>query len=317
MSVNKFKIKKYTGFSVALIARYFFLIGISYVLIYPFLFMLVNSFKDSINWYDPAVVWIPKNFTLDNYIVAFKYMDYKSSLVSTVLGGLIPALISFFTCAVAGYGLARFRFKGKSILVFLLILCILLPDPLLIIPNYDNYMHMDFLGIFKLIYNLTGVDLRLNITDGPFVFILPSILSTGIKNALFIYIYMQFFKGLPKELEEAAWIDGAGPWRTFLRIALPSSGASSITVLVFSIVWYWNDYYLSQIYYSQNYPISAMLAQFDQRGTFLSDFAGKYAYSKATLLLTCCMITILPVMIFYLIIQRKFVQSIANSGIVG
>lgn len=317
MRVNNPKIKKYTSFTAALIGRYFLLIGLSYVLIYPFAFMIVNSFKDSVNWYDPAVVWIPKSLNFDNYIVAFKFMDYKTSLLSTLLGGLFPAFISFFTCAVAGYGLARFRFKGKRILTFILILCILLPDPLLIIPNYDNYMHMDFLGILKLIYNLTGTDLRINVTDGPFVFILPAILSTGIKNALFIYIYMQFFKGLPKELEEAAWIDGAGPWRTFLSIALPSSGASSITVLVFSIVWYWNDYYLSQIYYSKNFPISATLAQFEQRGTFLTEYANKYAYSKATLLLTCCLITILPVMIFYLIIQRKFVQSIANSGIVG
>jgi len=317
MFVKRSQLKKYASSGLAHIGRYLLLIGLSYVLIYPFAFMIINSFKDSVNWFDPSVIWIPKSITFDNYTVAIKYMDYFKSLLNTLFSSIFPALFSFFTCAIAGYGLARFEFKGKKILTFIMILCILLPDPLLMIPSYDNYMHLDFLGIFKTIYNVTGVDLRISIIDTPFVFILPAIFSSGLKNGLFIYIYNQFFKGLPKELEEAAWIDGAGPWQTFFRVVLPSSGASSITVLVFSIVWYWNDYYQSQIYYSENFPISAMLAQYNSRTTALTEYATQYSFSKATLLLTCCLITILPVMIFYLFMQRKFVQSIATSGIVG
>ena len=317
MKVKTSQIKKYTPFVLSHIGRYLILVGLAYILIYPFAYMVINSLKDSIDWFDPSVVWVPKALSTDNYVVAFKYMEYTNSLLSTVLNGLIPALISFFTCAVAGYGIARFKFKGKGVLTFMMILCIMLPDPLIMIPSYNNFMHMDFLGIFKLIYNITGTDLRISIVDTPLVFIFPALLSTGLKNGLFIYIYSQFFKGLPKELEEAAWIDGAGPWRTFLKVVLPSSGASSITVLVFSVVWYWNDYYQGQIYLSEKFPLSVLLAQFNQRLTLLNDYAAEYAYTTATLLVTCCLITILPVLIFYLFMQRRFVQSIATSGIVG
>lgn len=317
MVLKTAKIKKYIPTILAHLGRYLLLIGLSYVLIYPFIYMLVNSFKDSVNWYDPSVVWIPKSFTFDNYIVATQYMDYTSTLVSTLFAGVIPALLSFLTCAVAGYGLARFNFRGKKLLTGIMILCILIPDPLIIIPSYDIFSHMDFLGILKTIYNLTGTDLRFSVIDTPWTFIIPAIFSSGIKNGLFIYIYTQFFKGLPKELEEAAWIDGAGPWQTFLRVVLPSSGASNITVLVFSLVWYWNDYYQSQIYYSDNYTVSARLAQFNNRDTLLTEMAEQYSFSKATVLLTGCFLGILPIMIFYLFMQRKFVQSIATSGIVG
>ena len=319
LSVNKTKIKKYTPVIFSHIGRYLLLLGFAYVLIYPFIFMIVNSFKGPIDWFDPTVIWVPKGFSVDNYLVAVKYMDYFKAFFNTIIFGMIPAIFSFFTCAVAGYGLARFRFKGKSVLSFLMILCIMVPDPMIMIPSYNNFMHMDFLGIFSLLFRITGVDLRPSIIDTPLVFILPSILATGLKNGLFIYIYSQFFKGLPKELEEAAWIDGAGPWKTFLNIVLPSSGASTVTVIVFSVVWYWNDYYLSQIYLSlkSNYPISVVLANFSSGTATLVEWSSQYLFTTATVLLTCCFISILPLLIFFLFMQRRFVQSIATCGIVG
>ena len=315
-SVNA-KIKKYSPTVLSHIVRYLILFGFAYVLVYPFIFMIVNSLKNAIDWFDPTVVWIPKSFSFDNYKVAFEYLDYGNSLLSTVINGMIPAVISFFTCAVAGYGLARFKFRGRNLLNALMILCIMIPDPLIMIPSYDNFRHLDFLGIFKLFFNITGIDMRISIVDSPFVFILPAIFATGLKNGLFIYIYSQFFKNLPKELEEAAWIDGAGPWKTFLRIVLPSSGASTVTVLVFSVVWYWNDYYQAQIYLSDNYPLSVMLANFNQNLSLLTDLSEKFSFTNGGLLMTCCFISVLPLLVFFLFMQRKFVQSIATSGIVG
>lgn len=317
VKVNRTKIKKHVPSALSHIGRYLLLIGFAYVLIYPFVYMAINTVKDPVDWFDPTVMWIPKGFSLDNYIVAFKYMDYFSSLLQTLICGIVPALISFFTCAVAGYGLARFNFKGKSILSFLMILCIMVPDPMIMIPSYNNFKHLDFMGIFSLINNLTGVDLRVSIINTPFVFIIPALLASGLKNGLFIYIYSQFFKGLPKELEEAAWIDGAGPWKTFLKIVLPSSGASSVTVIVFSVVWYWNDYYLSQMYLSENFPLSVVLSNFNSNLGSLNDLKAEYLFTTGSLLLTCCFITIVPLLIFFLFMQRKFVQSIATCGIVG
>ncbi len=317
MKVSTLRVKKYTPTVLAYAARYVMLLCFSYALLYPFVYIGVNSLKTPMDWLDPTVTWVPKSLNFDNFTVAFKYLDYWKTLGYTALNCIIPALISFFTCAVAGYGLARFKFKGRGILNAIMIICIMIPDPLIMIPSYNNFRHLDFLGIFGLIYRLTGTDLRISIINTPLVFIIPAILAVGIKNGLFIYIYSQFFKGLPKELEEAAWIDGAGPYKTFMNIVLPSSGASNITVLVFAIVWYWNDYYQAQIYLSDKQPMSVVLSNFNTNLTLLGDIRNQYAFANGTLLLTCCLIAILPVLIFFLFMQRKFVQSIATCGIVG
>ena len=316
-NVNAINKKKYIPLVFSYLARYLMLACFSYVLLYPFVYMGVNSFKGPTDWFDPTVIWVPKGISFDNFIVAFKYLDYWRTLGYTVINCIVPALISFFTCALAGYGLARFKFKGRGLLNAIMIICIMIPDPLIMIPSYDNFRHMDILGIFGLLNRLTGVDLRISIINTPFVFIIPALLAVGLKNGLFIYIYSQFFKGLPKELEEAAWIDGAGSVKTFMRIVLPSSGASNITVLVFAIVWYWNDYYLSQIYLSDKFPISVVLSNFSNNLTLLGDLRNIYSFTNGTLLLTCCLISILPILIFFLIMQRKFIQSIATCGIVG
>ncbi|MBR4099510.1 MAG: carbohydrate ABC transporter permease [Clostridia bacterium] len=226
--------------------------------------------------------------------------------------------MQFCSCMVAAYGLSRFKLKGKSIMMALLILNILVPTMMIITPSYVNFSRMDFFGILGLISKVVGTDIRPNLIGTPLVFHLPSLLAVGLKGGLFIYIFMQFFKGLPRELEEAAWIDGAGPWKTFLRIVIPSSGAASVTVLLFSIVWHWNDYYLAQMYMEDKTLASS-----------LNSYSAVLAISKLGLdttmagvssiqLVTAgCLIFVLPLLIFYLFMQKKFINSIATSGIVG
>ena len=277
--------------------------------------MAINSFKTTADWLDPTVQWVPKSLSVKNFKVAIEALDYKHSITSTFINQVAASLISFFTCAVVGYGLARFEFRGKKVLVVFMILCILIPDPMVMIASYDNFRHLDFLGILGLVSKIFGKELRPSVLDTPLVFWLTSLFSVGLKNGLFIYIYMQFFKGLPKELEEAAWMDGAGPWKTFLKIVLPSSGAAAITVLVFSVVWYWNDYYQAQIYLSGNYPISVVLANFTSNLT--SEITKKFTFSLGSLIITSCFLSILPLLTYFLVMQRKFVQSISTSGIVG
>lgn len=296
------------------LARYGVLIAFSYIMLYPFVFMAINSIKSPADWYDPTVAWIPKTISFDNFAAAIKVLDYWKSLFSTLKNQIVAAFFSFISCAVAGYGLARFKFKGRNALIVIMIFCIIVPDTLTIIPSYDNFRHLDFLGLLGFINDKFGVDLRPNLIDTPTVFWLPSILSVWLKNGLFIYIYMQFYKGLPKELEEAAWIDGAGPWKTFLKIVVPSSGAAAITVLVFSVVWYWNDYYLAQIYMSKNFPLSVELANF--HANVAGDLAN-FEFTVGSLLITSCFISIVPLLIFFLFLQRKFVSSVVMSGIVG
>lgn len=313
--INKRTIEKI----IMSLGQYIFLITFGYILLYPFIFILSTSFKSASDFYDPTVEWISKSIIMDNIKAAMQAMEYWKSLLNTLIVGIIPALLQFCTCAVYAYGMARFKFRGRNILSALMFLNILVPVTMLIIPTYVNFQHMDFLGILGLINKITGVDLRPSITDSPLSFYLPALFGVGFKSGLYIYIYTQFFKGLPKELEEAAWIDGAGPWKTFLRIIIPSSGSAAVTVLIFSVIYSYSDYYLPQIYLAENLPLSVMLNRFRYSlGSimeyYIDDGGGlipKYV------IIASCFIFLIPLIIFYSFVQKKFIASISTTGIVG
>ncbi len=311
-------VKKYTPTVFANILRYVFFISLSYVLVYPFLYIIVNAFKSLQDAYDVTVTWVPKTWSLEHVKNAFVVFDVKNSLPRTIIYEVVTALIQFFSCAIAAYGLARYKMRGKAIMSIMMILTILVPSMMIIIPSYVNFSNMDILGIFGLIDKLTGVDIRPNLIGTPLVFYLPGICGVGLKGGLFIYIYSQFFKGLPKELEEAAWIDGAGPWKTFLTIVLPSSGSAMITVLLFSIIWHWNDLFLAQMYMNDS-TFSTAISNFSQTTIIatLETTPEIASIIEVPVLLAGCFLFLLPMIIFYLAIQRKFVASIATSGIVG
>lgn len=200
-----------------------------------------------------------------------------------------------------------------------LIISILVPDIMLIIPRVLNFRYMDFFGILGLINKLTGVDLRIDITDTVFTFYIPSLLGVGLKGGLFIYIYMQFFKGLPVELEEAAWIDGAGPIKTFLSIIIPSSLTVILTVSVFAFIWHWNDWLLATMYTTDNHTLSYMLKNID---TYIGQlWSNKLINTDPSTYygapLAGCLLFIAPPMIIYIFIQKYFIESIDRVGIVG
>lgn len=311
--------KKATSLIVASIGRYIFFVAAGFVLLYPILYMLAHVFQDISNLYDPTVVWVPQNITFDNFKAAIDILDYGKSFALTFLYEIVAALIQFCSCAVAAYGLARFKFRGKGLIVGAMILTILVPSVMIITPSYVNFSQLDFLGILGGVSKLTGVELRPNILDSPLVFYLPALLGVGLKGGLFVYIFLQFFKGLPKEFEEAAAIDGAGPWRTFLSIIVPSSGSAAITVLLFSVVWHWNDYYLPSMYLTNTKVLSVTLM--NMGGGDLTSLAGidmsTVDMLVAPVIMSACLLYILPIIVFYLIMQKRFIASVATSGIVG
>lgn len=301
------------------IVRYLFFISFCFVILYPFIYMIIGSFKSAIDNLDPMVNWVPSGLDFSNYINAIKVLDFGKSLWNTLLYGIISALLQFCSCAVAAYGLARYEFVGRKILYAVLILNILVPTMMIITPSYLNFSYADVLGILKGISSIVGKELRPNLTESVGIFWIPSIFGVGLKGGLFIYIFSQFYKGLPKELEEAAWIDGAGPVKTFVSIVVPSSGAAAITVLLFSIVWHWNDYYLAQMYASTTPTLSVALRSLTVE-TVSNTMGGGSALANMSLegiLLAGCVLMVAPLIIFYVLIQRKFIASVATSGIVG
>ncbi len=303
---------------LASLLRYVILIGIGYIILYPLFYMISSSFRMKESFYDPSVIWITSDLTLENFNYSWKLIDYGSSVLNTIIYEMISAGIQIISCSIVAYGLARFEFKEKKILTFFMFLLILVPSQMMMLPIFMNYSKLDFLGILGVLDSLTGIDIRPNVLNSVWTFYLPALLGVGIRSGIIIYIYIQFFKGLPKELEEAAWIDGAGPFKTYLRIALPSSGVVITTVTVFSLIWHWNDYSLSSMYlYSDKWPVAVKLSEInnpDAMGTLRLDPDDPL---RIAIMMSACLLFVVPILVVYLFLQRKFVKSIDRVGITG
>lgn len=318
VSVDKIGFKrKVKGLKSVLysIFRLIILLAVSYIIIYPLLYMLSSALKTASAFQDPGVLWIPKVLTSANFKNAIEAMNFKNALFSTLRLEVVSAVIETAACAVTAYGLARFNFPGKKIITVMLVFLIVVPSQMLVIPMTVNFSQLDFFGILKALGTVTGKELRPNILDTSWCFYLPSLFSVGLRSGILIYIYHQFFLGLPKELEEAAWIDGSAPPRTFLCIALPSSTVAVITVFVLSLVWHWNDYYLAVMYTSENFPLAVSLASLPQKLSLLGIWPGNIL--NTTGVMAGCVMFVTPILLFYLILQRKFIKSIDRVGITG
>ena len=200
----------------------------------------------------------------------------------------------------------------------MLFLTILIPDTMIIIPRVVNNSQLDLFGILALFNKLTGIDLRPNILNTGLTFWLPSLLAAGLRSGILIFIYIQFFKSLPAELEEAAWMDGAGPIRTFCNIAVPSSSVVIITVFIFSVIWHWNDSTLSGMYLLGDYPLALQVTRLEAA---LSDKAGLLFQPRdpqsMAIVMAACILFIAPMLIMYMILQKWFIESIDRVGITG
>ncbi|HOE07368.1 MAG TPA: carbohydrate ABC transporter permease [Treponemataceae bacterium] len=302
------------------IVRALFLLGMAYVLLYPVLFLLSNAFRDPIDRLDPTVIWIPKTFTLNNFFLSDQILGFLPSIMKT-LSMLIPSvIIQVFICLMVAYGFARFNFKFKELLFSCLLFTIIVPVQTMIIPLYVNFRFFDFFGIGKILAIFNGgeaVTVKLLNTNWPFY--LMSLTGTGIRSGLYIFMVRQFFKSMPVELEESAFVDGCGPFKTFMKIMLPNVGSIVIVITLFSIVWHWNDFYLSVMFYIEEYPLSVSVTMLQERLTLLSQnmSAEDMALAESSLLEAACFVVIAPVLLLYIFAQRYFTESITRTGIVG
>lgn len=319
-SLDSPALKKSQGYArrtAETVIRLLILSAIGYIIIYPLLQMVVTSVKDKNAFYDAAKIWIPSSFNIkENYSIAIQAVNYWDGLKATLMFEMVAAVMEIITCAVTAYGFARFRFRFKGFMTVCLFLTILIPETMIIIPRSVNYANLDFLGILGLFDKLTGVDLRPNIVNTPLAFWLPSLFSMGLRSGIIIYIYIQFFKSLPYELEDAAWVDGAGPVKTFVRIAMPSSGVVFVTVTVFSVIWHWNDNLVSQMYVYDNFPLAVNLDRMSVTLKSMGYFVDQNVEGQA-IYMAACVLFLIPPLVLYMILQRKFIESIDRVGITG
>lgn len=296
------------------ICRFVILLGLSYILLYPLIFMLSMALRPIEQVADPTIVWIPKSLTLDNIVNVFKFMDFGKAFGTTMLIFVVSAAIEVMSCAVVGYGFARFDFPLKKLWFVGVLLTILVPTQCIMIPLILQIRYFDFFGIGKL-FSLFGLDVSVNMLNTPFALYVPALFASGIRSGLFIFIYRQFFLGLAPELEDAAYIDGCGPLKTFLKVMLPLSTGSIIIVSLLSLVAHWNDTMFSTFFFENLETLNSQLAilrtNISQLDT-VDTVGATTAYLQAGALL----FMLLP-MTVYIIFQKWFTESIQTSGIVG
>lgn len=302
------------------IFRFLLLVGVCYIFLFPLLYMLSVAVRgpDTVN--DPSIVWIPREFTLSSVKTAIEILEYPRAVTTTLVITLGGTLGSLLACSLVGYGFARFRFKEKNFAFAMVLLTIIVPPQTTIISQFINYRNFSVFGILTVLHAIIpSIPGSISLINTPWTLILPAVFAVGIRAGLYIYIFRQFFSGMPKDLEEAAMIDGCGALRTFVQVMLPLAKSAIITVLLFSFIWHWNDYFQSSMYFNDNQPISVMLNQMqsllqDQK---LFDIVTNTPDEIRTYLQAGCLLTVLPPLVLYIFTQRFFTESIERTGIVG
>jgi multiple sugar transport system permease protein len=195
------------------IFRFLILFGLAFVVIYPILYMISCALRPQMEMSDPSIMWIPKTLTFANLEETWIAIDYPKLVWDTVTVNVVCSIIQVLTCSIAGYGFARFKFKGKSIFFAIVILQIIVPTQVILIPQFMQFRYFDPFHICTL---LTGGPV--NLADSPWALYLQAFFCNGIRAGLFIFLFRQFFRGLPKELEDAAYLDGCGPFKAYLVV---------------------------------------------------------------------------------------------------
>lgn len=288
--------------------RFVLLVGLSFMILYPMFVKFSASLKSTADMMDATVVFIPRNPTLQNYKIVLNSVNYPVTLLFTILFCTVQSLLQLASCSLVAYGIARFKFKGHNLLFGMAVLTLIIPPQIILLPLYIRF---HFFGITN-IFQFSGVFAGIDLIDTYWPFILLSSTALGFKNGLYIYLLRQHFKNMPMALEEAAYIDGCGPFKTFLRIMLPGSVPMLVTVFLFSFVWQWNDTVYSGIFFPDIPTLANKLY-----GMVFSTMGAGTTLMTAVLESPKFFLLITPIVVLYLFTQKLFVQSISRSGIVG
>ncbi len=292
---------KIRSFNIFKLFTYLFLIIISYVFIYPFLYMIITSIKSASDLFDISVNWVPTSIAWNNYVVAFNNLNYNSHLMNSLIITVTSTFGHILSCSFIGYGFARYHFPLKSLWFVLVVFAIIVPPQVIILPLYLTYRSMGWLDTFAPL-------------------ILPTLFGFGLRGGLFIFIYRQFYLGLPNDLENAAKIDGCGFMGAYARIAFPVARTTSLLVLVLSLVWHWNDYYEPVMYLgkAKYWPLPSMLPSIYEKYQSAAVDLMQNPETAITegVVMAATFLVIFPVLLIYCFLQKQFIQGIERSGLV-
>jgi multiple sugar transport system permease protein len=268
------------------VIKHILLLAASFLMIYPLLWMLISSFRPTDEIFRDTSL-IPTHLTLDNYIYGWTALDqpfsgYLINSAIVVLGCILGNVVS---CSLAAYAFARLKFRGRTVMFAIMLLTIMIPYHVVLVPQYILFQQFGWVNTFLPL-------------------IVPKILAT---DSFFVFLMVQFIRGLPKELDEAARIDGCGHFNIFLRIILPLMVPAVATTTIFTFIWMWNDFLSSLIYLidPKMYTVPLALRAFlDSSGS--SNWGAMFAMS---------VVSLIPVFLAFLFGQRFLIRGIATTGI--
>lgn len=297
-------IKKY---AIA-IFRGILLFGMCFMIIQPILNKISLSFMAEKDLYDTTIILVPKHFSVSNWKIAATILKYRTTLFNTIWVSLLVSAIEVIMCSIVGYGFSRFQFPLKRFWFFCVILVIVIPPQTI---STSLFLHFRYFNLFGKTINLRGSMLP---------YIMMCLGCMGLKNGLYIFMIRQFFMGFPFELEEAAYVDGCGPFKTFFRIMIPGAKPIITSCFLFSFVWQWTDGFYSNLFLGKIQMLAINLTTIvDKFGIYLSTLNGgsviaPVAYGQA-ILSTGVLLGVLPLILLYIFCQRLFVESLASTGV--
>ncbi len=272
------------------IIHHIFVLIIGFIMIYPLIWMVMSSFKETGTIFTTANQLIPSKFVLENYINGWKgfgKVGFGTFIKNSIFISVVATIGTIISSALVGYGFARFEFKGKKILFAAMLASMMLPAQVLMIPQYLWYNKLGWVGSY----------LPLTV---PYYFAIQG---------FFVYLITNFIEGIPKELDEAAKIDGCSYWGIFTRIITPLIVPAIVTGSIFSFMWRWDDFLSALLYVQQTdkYPVSLALKLFCDPGSS-SDYGAMFAMAT---------VSIIPSVLIFLFFQKYLVEGISTSGLKG
>ncbi|MDR1868649.1 MAG: carbohydrate ABC transporter permease [Treponema sp.] len=317
---KSYRVKKKVWEAAFKICRTILLFGMCFLIVQPLLDKLSVSFMTEADLYDSTVISIPRNFTLGNYTLVRQLLGFWSSLLRTLVIVVTSAVFQISACTMAAYGFARYKFPFKNFWFFCVMLIIVVPPHTIMASLYLNFSFFDFFGLLRFF----GGE-PINMLSSVLGYWMLSITGMGLKSGLYIFMLRQYFRGVPKELEEAAWVDGCGKFKTFIRIMVPDASPMLTSCFLFSFVWQWTDAFYSTLFLTNYRVLSSGLGSIAERfgqwwaaatnvASGVVNTIAPVAYTQA-IIATGMLMCLAPLILLYLVAQKAFVESLSQTGI--
>jgi multiple sugar transport system permease protein len=311
------------------IFRLVLLVGISYVVLFPFVAKITGSFMSPADFIDSMVKMIPRQPTTDTYRAITIENHYWRAMGNTAILSGLCAISQMIICTIVGYGFSKFKFKGSNIFFLLVIFTLLVPHQTLQFSLFMQFRYFDifsvgpFPGIYGFIQKtFLGVtraqDLSINFINTYWPLAFLSLTGLAFKNGLYILMMRQFYKGVPDELEEAAYVDGAGVFKTFFTIIIPLSIPMMVTVFLFAFTWQWTDEFYVNLFTTENGPyLMPKIVQIPRSLTQSTEAIAASTMYQSAIRSTAGLMIIAPLILVYLVGQRFLIQGVERAGITG